>query len=227
MVTLHVVIPPRGPFSSSDIDQHSTTGLGQHARPTAETRVISFSMAADEGEGLPGESGEAAGGGSDGGEAGKAEEADGEVTQGGHDFGDRAHTGLGAILVVGDVAHPMEAILDGPVAAEQAEEIRGGGAIGGKTGDTVDDFRPDFTGVGSDDLARGAEDLGEAGPVQVAGERRAGLEGALLAPPMPLVGTAGGRSRQVTGGGPLEEEDEVRVEGRLVVFDHHQRAFPN
>jgi len=68
-----------------------------------------------------------AAGGGDGGRAGAAEEADGRVAQGGHDLGDGTGAHLRAILVEGDIADPMGAVLDAPVGAQDAQECGGRG----------------------------------------------------------------------------------------------------
>jgi len=42
---------------------------------------------------------------------------------------------LGAVFVVGDVADPVEAVLDGPVAVDEAVEVRGVRVGGGEARD--------------------------------------------------------------------------------------------
>jgi hypothetical protein len=69
--------------------------------------------------------------------AGEAEGADGEVPAGGERAGSVACAGLGAVLVVGDVADVVDAVLDGPVAADEPVELCGVGLVGGEAGEEV------------------------------------------------------------------------------------------
>jgi len=86
------------------------------------TDVCSLSRGARLEEGAFGLGGAAAAGGGDVGLAGVAEEGDGRGADGGEHLGDRAGADLGAVLVEGHVAHPMHAVLDVPVAAQQAQQ---------------------------------------------------------------------------------------------------------
>ena len=45
----------------------------------------------------------------------ESEDADGGVAEGGHDLGAVADADLGVVFGVGDVAHPVQAVLDRPV----------------------------------------------------------------------------------------------------------------
>src|SRR5882672_11476715 len=56
--------------------------------------------------------------GGDVGGAGEAEQADRGVAEGGHHLGSVAGTDLGAVFVVDDVADPVGAVLDSPVALD-------------------------------------------------------------------------------------------------------------
>jgi len=90
--------------------------------------------------------------GGDADDPGGAQQADGEVTAGGEGLGDSADPHLGTVLVEGDVAHVVEAVLDALVAAGQGEECLGVGSLGRQAGDVVADV-----GLAGDDLA--ASDL--------------------------------------------------------------------
>jgi len=50
----------------------------------------------------------------------ESEDADGGVAEGGHDLGAVADADLGVVFGVGDVAHPVQAVLDRPVTAQPA-----------------------------------------------------------------------------------------------------------
>src|SRR6266849_2295344 len=56
-------------------------------------------------------------GGGDAGGSGETQDGQGEITQGGHDAGTAAGPNLGKVFAVGDVADPVQTILDCPVAA--------------------------------------------------------------------------------------------------------------
>src|SRR6266568_5686293 len=56
-------------------------------------------------------------GGGDAGGSGETQDGQGEITQGGHDAGIAAGPNLGQVFAVGDVADPVQTILDCPVAA--------------------------------------------------------------------------------------------------------------
>ena len=63
--------------------------------------------------------------GGDVGGAGEAVQADHEVAQRGHDLRAGAGADLGSVFVVGDVADPVEPVLDLPVAADPRGEFGG------------------------------------------------------------------------------------------------------
>jgi hypothetical protein len=73
-------------------------------------------------------------------EPGRVEQADRDVAQGGHDLGRVAGADLGAVLVVGHVAHVVQPVLDIPVLPHPGGESQrvGGAGLGG--GDEVDDL---------------------------------------------------------------------------------------
>jgi hypothetical protein len=64
-------------------------------------------------------------GGGDVGGAGESVDADGQVAQGGHGGGAGAGADLGVVLGEGDVADPVQAVLDAPVAAEGGGDLIG------------------------------------------------------------------------------------------------------
>lgn len=126
-------------------------------------------------------SGEAASGGGDLGGAHASDEADGGVAQGCHHTGSgpAAHERL--VFVEGDITHPMGAVLDAPVVANQVEEAVSGGTLGWQAGDTVDDLLAHLTGLDRDDLAVETEDLLRSGPIGIARQVRARTQAPLLA----------------------------------------------
>lgn len=64
-------------------------------------------------------------------------EGDREVAAGGGDLRPRPGPDLGAVLVAGDVVHPVPAVLDAPVAAQQHEEVGRGCPLRRQAGDGV------------------------------------------------------------------------------------------
>ena len=79
-------------------------------------------------------------GGGDVGVAVEAEQADGEVAEGGHDAGGVSGSDLGFVFLVGDVADPVELVLHVPVPADPGGERGRVGGFGAGAGDEVDDF---------------------------------------------------------------------------------------
>jgi hypothetical protein len=60
-----------------------------------------------------------------------ADQADDRAAQGGEDLGQRTAVHLGSILPKGDIAYPGLPILDGPVLADEVEQLGRAGALGG------------------------------------------------------------------------------------------------
>lgn len=121
--------------------------------------------------------------------AGQTDEADGEVAQGGQDLGSEALAHAAAILVEGDVADPVQAVFDAPVAAVELDEALGGGLLWGQAGDEIG---PLGGGTAfSVDGALDAGDLGEVGEVEVVVEEGGGPGGTQLDAPVALIGLLG------------------------------------
>ena len=116
-------------------------------------------------------------GGDDAGSAGEPQDGDGQVAQGGHDLWPAGGADLGAVLIEVQVAHPVEPVLDAPVAADDGGELGRAGLGHGQRGDGVAGFAGplafDFAAAG--DL----DGLGGAGEGQAPGYR-GDLEGAPL-----------------------------------------------
>ena len=87
------------------------------------------------------------------GDAGQAEQADGQVPQGGHDLWAVAGAGLAEVFAECHVANPVQAVLDAPVSAEPGRELVRAGLVGGQVGDGVDGLGAPFAGVAFADLA--------------------------------------------------------------------------
>lgn len=89
-----------------------------------------------------------------------------------------AGAGAAAVFVEGDVAYPVQAVFDGPVATCQGEQLGGGGALGAAAGDPADDLMAGLAGGEVERDAFDLEDLLAVGEVDVAVERGAGPDAA-------------------------------------------------
>lgn len=70
----------------------------------------------------------------------ESEQADCGVAKGGHDVRPVAGADLGVVFCVGDVANPVQPVLDRPVAAQPASYLCGGGISDRRGGERVDDL---------------------------------------------------------------------------------------
>jgi hypothetical protein len=114
-------------------------------------------------------------GGGDVGRAGQAEQADRGVGEGGHDLWGVAGADLRTVFVEDDVADPVGAVLDAPVALDPGREGgRWWAAVAGG-GDHVDDLEGGLSLAGE-----GAGDLSDLGGASEGDPRRCGqdLDGA-------------------------------------------------
>src|SRR3972149_3206198 len=133
--------------------------------------------------------------------AGHAQQTDREVAETGHHVraGGRAH--LRAVFVEGDVADPVDAVLDTPMAAVEGEQPGGIGARRRETGEAEDDLvmrgRPVERGHGPLD----PKDLRDAGKGQIADQVAAGPDRAGLDPPVPFRDVSVLRGGKPPGGG--------------------------
>src|SRR3954447_2702821 len=131
-------------------------------------------------------------GGGDVGGAGEAERADGGVAQGGHDLWSGAGADLGAVFVVGDVANPVDLVLDVPVAADPRGELRRSGLVRAQVGDGVDGFGGEaFRLVQAVSSTADLDGLGGVREVDSSGDGQ-DLQGADLAAAVSAVGVASG-----------------------------------
>lgn len=78
------------------------------------------------------------------------------------------------VFAKGDVADPVQAIFDAPVAAIQSEQISGRRSLSREAGDGVGDFRRHASLLLGD--AFDAADLRKAGPIEELGQARTGLQ---------------------------------------------------
>ena len=162
-------------------------GCGEWARLDAES-----------GQGAARLVGEGAQGGGDIGEAEQTDQGDGEVAQTRHRGRAVAGADARAVLIEGDVAHVMGAVLDAPMPAVEGEEPGRVGLCGGQAGDGKDGFLAVPAGFELDDLALDAADLCDMGEVDVVIERRAGAQAALLQASVALIEGLGAQGGNAT-----------------------------
>lgn len=144
------------------------------------------------------------------------QDAEGEVPQRGHRARTCAGADLGAVLVVGHVPRPVQAVLDRPVAADPAGEFGWGGLVGGEAGDGIHRFGGPFLTVEPAGLAGDLDGLAgvrEDDP----GLHRYGLDDALLHPAMSTI--SGGMCRWDVF---PRQCLELVVQARLVGFNGEQ-----
>ena len=126
--------------------------------------------------------------GGDVGGGGHAEQRDGQVAHRGHDLGASAFTDLRAVFINGDVADPVEAVFNRPVAAAQTEQASRIRSLGREAGNPIDRFRAGFLADEFEGVALEAEDLGPRGEIEIAGQLGAGPDLADFQPPMRFIG---------------------------------------
>src|SRR3954449_4527959 len=155
---------------------------------------------------------EGAVGGGDVGLAAEPDDVDGGVAQGGHDLGAVAGAHAGVVLTLGDVADPVEAVLDRPVGADPAGQQPWVGIAVAQRGDRVDGFHRGLGPAGpvapADDLDRSGavrEQPGLRGAVQIDDLDRPGHGAAVADGPVALSGRlrprAAGSARGAAGAG--------------------------
>ncbi len=80
-------------------------------------------------------------------------QADNEVADGGEYLRAVSLSDLGAILVEGDVADPVETVLDTPMATVEGEQAFWSGLLGGEVGDDVLPLKALLAGLNRGDVA--------------------------------------------------------------------------
>lgn len=99
-----------------------------------------------------------------------------------------AGTGLTAVLIVGDVADPVEAVFDTPVASDELEQPGGRGLVRREAGQAADDLVMELAGGEDFAPAFDLKDLAAVGEREVVVEVGAGPDSADLQPAVCVVG---------------------------------------
>ena len=134
-----------------------------------------------------------------------AQHTDREVAKGGHQLRPVAFAYLGAVLIEGDIAHPMEAVFHPPMAAHEAQQPLRRSGEGGEAGDAENDLPAGGAALGVGDDALEAKDLSAVGEARVVLECCAGPDAARLDAAVALVerfSLRGKKRRDPTGGCP-------------------------
>jgi len=91
----------------------------------------------DEGDGALGVPGVGAQRGGDVADTAEAKQSDHQVAQSGHYLGGSAGSDLAAVLVEGNIPHPVQAVLDAPVSSHEVQQLRGRCLLRGEAGDEI------------------------------------------------------------------------------------------
>jgi hypothetical protein len=83
-------------------------------------------------------------------------------------LGARAFANAAAVFIEGDVAHPVQAVFDGPMSTAQIQQAGRVGLLGGEAGDAVDGFGAPLFAEQLSGIALDTEDLADVGEVQIA-----------------------------------------------------------
>jgi len=145
--------------------------------------------AQNEFERLLGMGGEMADGGGNGlaGLLEQTQQADDGVAQAGEHLRAMPFSDLAAVLVEGDIAHPVQAVFDAPMVPIEGQQPVCPGLLRGEVGEAEDLLGMCLAGFEAGHLPLDAADLADAGKVEVVVERRGGPDGALLDAAMSLV----------------------------------------
>ena len=115
------------------------------------------------------------------------QQTDDKVSHGGEHPGAVSLAHLGAVLVEGDIAHPVEPVLDAPMATIERQQLAGRGLLRGEVGDDARPFGALFPGFPVGDLPFDQTGLADVGEIEIAVQRGGGADRALLDAPMGLI----------------------------------------
>jgi hypothetical protein len=108
----------------------------------------------------------------------EAEETDCQVTEDRHDLGRFAGMDAAGIFAADNIAHPMQAVFDAPMAAHQGRQPCGIGLRRRQAGDAEHDLDAAHAGALIDTLPLEAKDLRQTGPTAIrGGQGVGGLQG--------------------------------------------------
>jgi len=155
---------------------------------TNKIRTAPSKSEADEAQDLGTEAGAMAERRGDVAGTGHTEQRDGQVAQRSHDLCAHPFADLGAVFVKGDIADPMEAVFNRPMAPAQAEQASRSRSLGREAGNAIDGFAAGFLGDEFGGVALEAEDLGAMRKLEIASQFGAGPDLADFQPSMCFIG---------------------------------------
>ena len=118
---------------------------------------------------------------------GQAEQRDGEVSQDRHHSGTVAGSDLAAVLVEGDIPHPVASVLDAPVATVDGQQARWISLLWLEARDQVGDLTGRLAALNVSDIPLYLGDLAAVGEVKVVVEFSRGPDPAFLDASVSLV----------------------------------------
>ena len=180
----------------------SRCGRASPLAPAPATGLARQVLDADGGQRAARLMGEGAQGAGDIGEAKQAGQGDGEVAQSSHHGRPVADTDAGAILVEGDIADIVGAVLDPPLTTVEGEQFVGVSLGRCQAGDGKDGLVASLAGLQFRDLALDAADLRDMGEVDVVVEGRAGEQTPLLQAAVALIEGLGAQGGNAPGSMP-------------------------
>ena len=133
-------------------------------------------------------SGTAAKRGRDVASTGHTEQRDGKIAEGGHGLGSGTAADTASVFIEGDIADPVEAVFNRPMAATQTEQGLRTGMFGFKTGDAVNGFGAEFLRHDFRRFTLNGDDLGGVGKIQITVELCAGPDAADFDPAVAFIG---------------------------------------
>lgn len=120
------------------------------------------------------------------------QQAEHGVTQGSKSLRGVAAADAAGVLAKAGISAPVQGVLYGPVLTAECQKDRRGGLLAGQAGDDVDGFVAgsacDLAGAGD------TGDLGEAWPVEIAGDLAASGQFACFDPPVALLDCSGNQA---------------------------------
>jgi hypothetical protein len=149
----------------------------------------------------------------------ESQEAERHVAEDRHDLGCIAGVDAAGILAEDDIAHPMQAVFDAPIAAHEGRQPFGIGLSRRQAGDAEDYLDAAHAGALIDTLPLEAKDLLQAGPTAILGGQGVGsLQGAHFNAAAVQVRPSGRRERLRDDLGISEQGGDVVTQGGLVVL---------
>ncbi len=115
------------------------------------------------------------------------QQADDEVSHSGEHLRAVAFAHLRSVFVEGGIAHPMEAILNTPMATVEYQQLAGSGLLRAQVGDDTHPFGALLAGFHVGNVPLDLTGLADVGEIEVVVQRGGGTDRALLDTPMGFI----------------------------------------